>query len=204
MYVPSAFRPTDQSRLHNLIEQYSFGLLLTPTDALPEVTHLPLLLVRNEGEHGTLYGHLARANPHADRLQGSQSLAVFSGPHVYISPSWYEAEQVVPTWNYVAVHASGPVEIIEEPAALFTLVERMTGYYEAHRSAPWPLVESPPIERMLNQIIGFRLPITSLIGKWKLSQNHPVERRRKVIAQLRSQPSGEAQKIADLMAKELS
>ena len=200
MYIPSAFSQTDLSQFHDMLERYSFAILITPTDAGLQITHLPLLLDRSDGTFGTIVGHLARANPHADHLSGRPSTVIYSGPHTYISPTWYEADHVVPTWNYVAVHVTGSVELVEEPTALREIVERMTDTYEAAMPAPWRLPHSTAIDRMLDQIVGFRLKIESIEGKWKLNQNHSPERRRKVIAQLRRQGDPDSLAIAQLMS----
>lgn len=200
MYIPSAFSQTDLSQLHDMLERYSFAILVTPTDAAPQITHLPLLLDRSAGPSGTIVGHLARANPHADQLLERPSTVIYSGPHTYISPTWYEADHVVPTWNYVAVHVTGSVELVEEPTALREIVERMTDTYEAAMPAPWKPPHSTAIDRMLDQIVGFRLRIDSIEGKWKLNQNHSPERRRKVIAQLRRQGDPDSLAIAQLMS----
>src|SRR5438874_6033211 len=104
MYIPHAFAETDRTRLHDFIEQHSFGLLVSQFDGQPFASHLPFLLERTAGPKGCLIGHMARANPQWQQLGGQSGLAIFSGPHVYVSPTWYESEQVVPTWNYVAVH----------------------------------------------------------------------------------------------------
>ena len=103
MYVPSHFAESDPATLHDFIERYSFGLLVSQVDAVPFATHLPFLLDRTAGPHGMLIGHMARANPHWESLRDQTALAVFSGPHAYISPTWYAAANVVPTWNYTAV-----------------------------------------------------------------------------------------------------
>lgn len=200
MYIPTAFSQTDLSLLHDMLERYSFAILITPTDSGPQITHLPLLLDRRDGPFGTIVGHLARANSHADQLSGRPSTVIYSGPHTYISPTWYEADHVVPTWNYVAVHVTGSVELVEEPTALREIVERMTDTYEAAMPAPWRLPRSTAIDRMLEQIVGFRLKIESIEGKWKLNQNHSPERRRKVIAQLRGQRDPDSLAIAQLMS----
>src|SRR5262245_24231491 len=98
MYFPASFAETDPGKLHDFIEQHSFGTLVSQVDGLPFATHLPFLLERTSGPHGTLVGHTAQANPQWRELAGQTTLAIFSGPHAYISPTWYEAEQVVPTW----------------------------------------------------------------------------------------------------------
>lgn len=203
MYVPSVFSQTELSQLHDMLERYSFAILITPSDESPQITHLPLLLDRNSGPQGTIVGHLARANPHANQLTGRPSTAIYSGPHTYISPTWYEADHVVPTWNYVAVHVTGSMELIEEPTALREIVERMTDTYEASMPTPWKLPRSTAIDRMLDQIVGFRLRIESIEGKWKLNQNHSAERRRKVISQLRRQGDPDSLMIANLMSASL-
>src|SRR5205807_1335826 len=113
MYIPAAFAEPDLRKLHDFIERHSFGMLVSSVDGAPFATHLPFLLDRDGGPHGTLIGHMARANPHWREAAGQTGLAIFSGPHAYVSPSWYEAEQVVPTWNYTAVHASGRIQVIE-------------------------------------------------------------------------------------------
>lgn len=203
MYIPTSFSETDLSRLHDMLERYSFAVLVTQAEAALQITHLPLLLDRGEGPYGTLVGHLARANPHADQLADRLSTVIFSGPHTYISPTWYEAQNVVPTWNYVAVHVTGTAQLVTEPVALRAIVERMTDTYEAGMPTPWKLPSSTAIDRMLDQIVGFRLPIQSIEGKWKLNQNHPPERRRKVIAQLRLQGDADSLAIAQLMERGL-
>jgi transcriptional regulator len=186
MYIPAAFAESDLTRLHDFIEQHSFGLFVSQFDGLPFATHLPLLLQRTTGRHGTLIGHLARANPQWQQAGGQTGLAIFSGPHAYISPTWYEAEQVVPTWNYTAVHAYGHVQIIEDEAALLEIVRRFVQVYEKSMPRPWSFDPSSTFaERMLAQIVGFQIEIEKIEGKWKLNQNHPAERRQKVVRALR-------------------
>ena len=137
MYIPAAFAELDLTKLHDFIEQNSFGLLVSQVDGLPFATHLPFLLERTAGPHGTLVGHMARANPQWQEAGGQTALAIFSGPHAYISPTWYEAEQVVPTWNYTAVHAYGRVQIIEDEDALLEIVQRSVRVYEQAMPQPW-------------------------------------------------------------------
>jgi transcriptional regulator len=200
MYVPVAFAETDLSKLHDFIEQNSFGLLVSQVDDLPFATHLPFLLERTTGPHGALVGHVARANPQWQAAAGRRALAIFSGAHAYISPSWYEAQQVVPTWNYAAVHAYGPVQVIEDEGALLEVVQRMVRVYEQARPQPWSFDGSTTfVKRLLAQIVGFRIEIEKIEGKFKLNQNHPVERRHKVVQALRQQGDENAQAIASLM-----
>jgi transcriptional regulator len=200
MYVPPHFAERDPARLHDFIARHSFGLLVSQVDCAPFATHLPLLLDRDAGPHGTLIGHMARANPHWRTLAGQTALAVFSGPHAYVSPSWYEAENVVPTWNYTAVHAYGPAALVEDRDAMLDILNRSVSVYESGMPRPWTFDGTGPfVDRLLAQIVGFRIPIERLEGKWKLNQNHPVERRTKVIRALREQGGADALGVAELM-----
>jgi transcriptional regulator len=205
MYIPAAFAETDRNRLHDFIEQYSFGLLVSQVAGEPFATHLPLLLDRQSGPEGCLLGHTARANPQVAQADGETVLAVFSGPHAYISPTWYEAELVVPTWNYVAVHVYGKLQIIEDVESLRELVARTVRLYEQSMPRPWSFDSSTKYAtRMLGQIIGFRIQIERIEGKWKLNQNHPAERRTKVIRALQERGDENSLAVAALMSERLS
>ncbi len=200
MYMPQHFSEHDRTKLYDFIEQNSFGLLVSQVEGQPFATHLPFLLDRHTGPHGTLIGHMARANLHWRDLGEQTALAVFNGPHAYISPTWYESENVVPTWNYAAVHASGRVKLIEDHATLLQIVQRSVSVYEASLPRPWTLDTSGTfVERLLSQIVGFRIEIEKLEGKWKMSQNHPVERREKVIQALQEQGSENSSGVAAMM-----
>jgi transcriptional regulator len=205
MYIPAAFAEPDQTLLHDFIEQNSFGVLATQAEGLPFASHLPFLLDRTAGPHGVLVGHMARANPQWRDAGGQTALAIFSGPHAYISPTWYEAEQVVPTWNYTAVHAYGRVEILQDRGALLEIVQRSVQFYEQAMPRPWSFDPSSTfVDRMLAQIVGFRIQIEKIEGKWKLNQNHPVERRKKVVQALQRQSGENALAVAALMEAMLS
>ena len=177
MYRPAAFRQDDLTALHAQIDSIGLALLTSNSPAGLQATHLPLLLEPEEGEFGTLYGHFARANPHWQDLAGQEALAVFTGPDAYVHPGWYpgkaEHGQVVPTWNYIAVHAWGQVETFDDPERLRELLTRLTARHEAGRPRHWSLDDAPAeyLERMLRAIVGFALPIRRLEGQWKLSQN---------------------------------
>jgi transcriptional regulator len=205
MYVPPHFAETDPTTLHEFIECHSFGLLVSLAGGVPFVSHLPFLLDRHFEPHGTLVGHMARANPQWHELDGQTALAVFSGPHAYVSPTWYEAEGVVPTWNYVAVHAYGRATVVDDHPALLDIVRRSVAVYEAALPSPWAFDESSPrVGRLLGQIVGFRIEIERLEGKWKLNQNHPVERRKKVADILADRGGDDARAVAVLMRAMLS
>lgn len=200
MYIPASFAETNVDRLHDFIERNSFGILITPTAAGPVASHLPFLLDRQTGPHGTLTGHIARANPQWKQATSTEVMVIFSGPHAYISPAWYEAELVVPTWNYIAVHAYGKLTWIEDTTALRDIVVASVETYEQPRSQPWTM-NAPEdfVEKMLQQIVGFQIAVTRLEGKWKLNQNHPAERREKVIRALTERGDENSRAIAAAM-----
>lgn len=143
-------------------------------------SHIPLLLSPDSAPFGTLEGHLARPNPQTQD-GGREALAILLGPDAYISPAWYATKRttgkVVPTWNYVAIHAYGTLRTFDDPARLLDLVTRLTSHHEADRPAPWSVATAPPeyVASQLKGIVGFELAITRLEGKWKMSQNRPTE-----------------------------
>jgi transcriptional regulator len=204
MYIPATFARKDSVALQDFMERNSFATLVTRhADGDVVAGHIPLLLDRTAGGLGCLFGHVARANRQWRDVEGDV-LTIFSGPHVYVSPRWYESDEVVPTWNYVAVHAYGPLQVLENRDELIEILRRMLEVYEAGASEPWTLERSgPAIDRMLAAIIGFRIPIHRLEGKWKLSQNHSPERQARVIAALEAEGDEDARGIAMLMRKNL-
>lgn len=178
MYLPASFRQDDLATLHQQIAACRLATVISQGPEGLQASHLPLLLVAEEGEFGTLYGHFARANPHWRALaDGQEALVIFNGPEAYVSPSWYPAKaehgKVVPTWNYVAVHAYGRAELFDDAERLLTLVGRLSDQHEAGRAQPWAVSDAPRdyIDGMLRAIVGFALPIQRLEGKWKLGQN---------------------------------
>jgi transcriptional regulator len=205
MYVPAAFRESDPGKLFDLIEHYSFGLLVSQSEDRPFATHLPMLLERSAGPLGRLIGHVARANPHWKTAAGQKVLAIFSGPHAYISPSWYESDNVVPTWNYVAVHVYGTLRAIEDTGRLLEIVGKYVDYYEAPFPRPWKFDPESDFSRKLAQsIVGFEIEIEQIEGKWKLNQNHPRERREKVARALRAGGDESAAAVAALIEEQLA
>ncbi|WP_027910427.1 FMN-binding negative transcriptional regulator [Pseudomonas sp. URMO17WK12:I4] len=178
MYTPPAFRQNDLTTLHREIQACRLATLISHGENGLQATHLPLLLRPEQGEYGTLYGHLARANPHARLLaEGGEALVVFSSADAYVSPSWYPAKaehgKVVPTWNYIAVHAYGRAEEFDDAERLLNLLGKLTDRHESTRPQPWAIADAPQdyIAGMLRAIVGFALPIERLEGKWKLGQN---------------------------------
>lgn len=178
MYCPAAFRQDDLPTLHAQIHASGLAIVTSSGAQGLQASHLPLLLEPGEGEFGTLYGHFARANGHwRDLAAGAEALVVFSGADAYVHPGWYAAKaehgKVVPTWNYIAVHAWGQAEVFDEPERLLELVSRLSERHEQGRPQPWAVSDAPRdyIDSMLRAIVGFALPIRRLEGKWKLSQN---------------------------------
>ncbi len=205
MYIPPAFQELDQAKLFDAIERHSFGLLISQLEGELFATHLPLLVDRQAKPSGQLLGHIARANPQWQELNGQTVLAVFSGPHAYITPTWYEAEYVVPTWNYVAVHVYGKCEVIDDDRETAKIVEDYVETYERGRPKPWTIdSDAPFFEKLVKMVVGFRIKISRIEGKWKLSQNHPTERREKVARSLAEESHVDAQAIGRLMAATLT
>jgi transcriptional regulator len=203
MYVPAAFAETDPARLFDLIEAYSFGLLISSGDGEPLATHLPLLVEREVAPRGRLIGHMARANPHWQSLDGRRVLCVFAGPHAYVSPTWYEAQNVVPTWNYVAVHVYGTCRLVDEAKAA-DVVARYVATYERSQAEAWQLdTGTRYFERLVKLIVGFYVEIERTEGKWKLGQNHPPEWRARAARRLAASDDASAREIARLMQASL-
>ncbi len=201
MYVPPHFSQHDPNEIRSFVRRHSFATL-TSTEAVGEMvaSHLPLLLDEQAGSQGTLVGHLARANPQWQSLEGQRVLVVFSGPHAYISPTWYAEPNTVPTWNYTAVHANGTCRLVHETAELLGILRDYAAFYEASLPEPWRFDhETEFASRMAAQVVGFRIEVSRWEGKWKLAQNHPVARRRRTIAALESQGDINAHEIAALM-----
>ncbi|MEI9412371.1 FMN-binding negative transcriptional regulator [Mesorhizobium salmacidum] len=177
MYTPPAFRDDDKDSLMATIRAARLANLVTATADGPLATPLPLFLDETEGEHGVIHGHLARANPQWRVPAIGDGLAIFMGPDAYVTPAWYPTKQetgkVVPTWNYAAVHAYGPVEFFDDADRLLEVVTRLTNLHEGARAAPWAVSDAPPdfIQSQLRGIVGLRMPVIRLEGKRKMSQN---------------------------------
>ena len=189
MYTPPAFAEDDPATIRQIVRDARLATLVTATAEGLVATPLPLMLA-DEGERGVLYGHVAKANPQWKLPPVGEALAMFGGPDAYITPSWYASKRehgkVVPTWNYVAVHAYGPVEFFEDPDRLYDVVTRLTNLHEGERPERWAVTDAPAefIRSQLRGIVGLRLPIARIEGKRKLSQNRPAGDRQGVAAGL--------------------
>lgn len=188
MYIPQQFSETDLSVLQTLMRAYSFATLVsTQEDGAPLATHLPFLYEPEPAPYGVLKAHLALANPQWRTFQPEREvLVIFQGPHTYISPSWYEAELSVPTWNYAAIHAYGKPRIISDYAELYLQLQALIATHEAQLANPWSFEDLPPdyIERLMKGVVGFEMDITRLDGKLKMSQNRSETERARICAQL--------------------
>lgn len=206
MYTPRDFVEARPPVLHEAIRANAFGTLVTAGEGGIEATHLPFVLAPAEGPLGTLYAHVARGNDHVSRHPG-EALAIFSGPHAYISPNGYPGKAThhreVPTWNYIAVHAYGTPETVTDPARLLELLGRLTDQSErdSGQATPWQLSDAPEdyVAPMLRGIVGIRIPIARIEGKWKLGQNRPAADREGAAQLLSQDPSDHAQAIARAM-----
>ena len=184
MYIPTHFREDSVEAMHAAIRAAGLATMLSMTPDGLLASHLPLLLDPDPAPYGTLVGHFARANPHAATVDPSvQTLVIFQGPEGYITPSYYATKQetgkVVPTWNYIAIHAYGTLETFDDPAHLLAELTRLTRRFEAERQLPWEVSDAPAdyVAGMLRGIVGVRLRITRLEGKVKMSQNRsPADR----------------------------
>ena len=197
MYIPEVFQETRRERLGALIEQFSFATLVSNHDGRPYASHLPFLY---DVEAGLLLAHMARANPQWRSLtDGQQTLVIFQGPHAYVSPAWHRSSGV-PTWNYAVVQVYGMARLIEEQDRLAVLVQRLTAVHEAGQAEP-SLVVFPEdrMKSLLSMIVGIEIDISQIQGKFKLSQNRPVEDRAEVVRQLREGGSCCGASLAELM-----
>jgi transcriptional regulator len=211
MYNPSSFAEHDVAVMHDFIEAHPFGALVTASPSGLFATHLPLVLDRQVGPHGTLQGHIARANPHHEVAgDGSEALVLFTGADSYVTPSMYASKarhgKVVPTWNYVAVHAHGTLRFVREPDALRGHLARLTARHETSRRQPWSITDAPAdyIEKQLGAIVGVEIEITRLEGKWKMSQNRPAEDVDGVIEGLSASDDPREREVAEIVRERRS
>ena len=224
MYLPSHFREDRVPVLHALIRAHPLATLVTLGRDGLTANHIPME-IEPGGALGVLRGHVSRANPmwQSLRLVGDvqpeagrastadvEALAIFQGAQGYVTPAWYatkaETGKVVPTWNYVVVHAAGPLRVIDDPAWLRGLVGRLTDHHEGGRAEPWRVTDAPDdyVERQLRGIVGIEIPLTRLDGKWKMSQNRTAEDRAAVVAGLRAAGDPASVALAELVAESLA
>ena len=202
MYLPRHFEETRDAVMHALVHAHPLGLLVTRDGEELQADSLPFMLDAGRGPRGTLVAHVARANPLWRHANGQRVLAAFQGPQAYVSPSAYASKaehgKVVPTWNYVMVQARGTLRAIEDPVWLHAFVTRLTERHEAGLATPWAVGDAPAdyIEKMLGAIVGIEIPIESLAGKWKVSQNRSAADREGVARFLTTAESEPARAMA--------
>jgi len=206
MYLPKHFEEPRVDVMHDLIRAHPLATLITMTSGGIEANHIPLLLSEQPAPFGTLYGHVARANPlWRDFQKEVEVLAVFKGPDAYISPNWYatkkEHGKVVPTWNYAVTHVYGNLRVIDDAVWLRSHLEALTAHNEAAMPAPWAVTDAPHeyTEKMITGVVGIEITITRLIGKWKVSQNQPAVNRTSVIEALDARGGAQAISMAALV-----
>ena len=209
MYVPRAFAENDLERLHAQILATPLPVLVTQGEQGLAASHIPLLLSSDEGSHGTLYGHLARANAQWRALaEGAEAMVIFAGEQAYISPTFYPSKadhgKAVPTWDYVAVHAYGKATVFDDGPGLLRVVTRLSERHEANRPQPWAVSDAPRdyIDSLLKAIVGFSLPISRLIGQRKLSQNRSAADQAGVRDGLLASNNPQDHALAHLITKE--
>lgn len=208
MYVPSQFEETRSEVMQQLMHEHALGALVTLGSTGLNANHVPFEFDPDPAPFGTLRAHVARSNPIWQDFDSKlDSLVIFQGPQAYISPSWYatkkEGGHVVPTYNYMVVHAYGQLRAIDDPAWVRGLLERLTARHETGMTEPWKLSDAPAeyIEKLLSAIVGIEIPITRLVGKWKVSQNQPEANRAGVETGLRTQGDENALAMAAAVAQ---
>ena len=211
MYQPAHHREDRLEVQHALMRAFPLATLVTNGASGLIANHVPFLIDPERSRLGTLRAHIARANPQWREFDaGAEALVIFQGPERYVTPSWYETKRqtgkVVPTWNYAVVHAYGTMRVMDDEAWLRTQIGDLTRFNEAARMEPWAVTDAPKpfVDAMVRGIIGLEIEIVRIEGKWKLSQNHPEERRRKVIRALAARPDDDSRAIAGMMEETLT
>lgn len=199
LYTPAHFAAPSREAMHDLIDANDFGILIAADGDNVQASHIPFMLDRTRGAHGTLLAHVARANPIWQLLQTRPAMAIFQGAHGYISPRWYATQPAVPTWNYAVVHAHGQARLLQESAELKTLVDRLARVYED--PTQWSMAAQPDrfMDGMVRGIVGIEIEIAELYGKFKFSQNRPAADRDGVLTALDASPKQEDHGLATAM-----
>jgi transcriptional regulator len=186
LYIPQAHLVEDRKLLHDFMDDFAFVDLITTSPTL-RITHLPVLLDRSTGQYGTIHGHISRQNVQAKAFDGTQqAVIVFRGPQGYISPTWYQTRQAVPTWNFAVVHATGRPRPVTEPQALHAFLARLIAKFESYQGTDYDFSKLPDsyINGMLSGIIGFQMQIELLEGKFKLGQERSEADRQGILKNL--------------------
>ena len=203
MYTPKPFRETDVRANLDFVEEQGFGVLISSAATGSVISHLPVLVERDRGRLCLLHAHVAKGNDHWRSLNGRPATMVVNGPHCYVSAGWYRERRVVPTWNYVTVHLHGTARLETELAAKRRMVADFVAHFEGGQNEPWtiPVDEAGYMDALLDGIVAFTIDVDRLEATWKLNQNHPAERRRRVIAALLQSGRPNEVAIAELMQR---
>ncbi|MEC3841819.1 FMN-binding negative transcriptional regulator [Bacillus amyloliquefaciens] len=199
MYIPAPFQ-LSEADASNVIKEYGFATLFSTAGGMPYATHLPLMMSK---DNHYLYGHFALPNPQWKEIEGQSVLAVFQGPHCYISPKWYETNQDVPTWNYVAVHVYGEAELLDNEENVHSMSDLVLKYESP--DSPYKLedIDAKLLAGLNKGVKGFKIKISKIEGKAKLSQNQPAARQELVVQQLKQIPHTNEQLISGLMEENI-
>jgi len=200
MYSPKEFTEDNLDVLQSVMRAHGWAILVGCGEGAPTATHLPFMLDATRGDNGTLVSHMAKANPHWQTFEdAAEALVIFWGPHAYISPSWYENQPSVPTWNYVTVHAYGTPRLIEGEAAVIKAQKNLVANYEGENG--WRLEDQPEefVKGMLRGIVTFEIPISRLEGKFKISQNREGNDIPGIIVGLSNRAEGDDLTIAEML-----
>ncbi|GGJ71457.1 transcriptional regulator [Anoxybacillus voinovskiensis] len=200
MYTPKVFQVDDEDKIVQFIKANSFGILFSTVDGQPFATHLPFLLEEN---NHALWSHMAKQNPQWEDLHNKEVLVVFQGPHAYISPTWYHEPNTVPTWNYVAVHVYGTFQLIDDKEMMKHLLEKTVDFYESSMPTPWKVEFDDFTEHLMEGTVCFKINIQKIEGKWKLSQNHSIQRQKNLIKGLKTVDHYHSKEIAALMEQNI-
>jgi transcriptional regulator len=199
VYTPKHFQLSDHQEAIAFMQKYSFATIVTMLNGVPEATHLPFLIEQRGGQL-VLVSHFAKANPQAAAAFNEISLVIFTEPHAYISPSKYEKEQNVPTWNYLSVHVYGKATLIDNKPKVANLLEKMISFYEADYKNQWDKLPDDYKFKMMNGITAFEIVVTDLQAKKKLSQNRTELERENIITSLSTSSDKNEQEIAAYMS----
>ncbi|MEO8666112.1 MAG: FMN-binding negative transcriptional regulator [Ignavibacteria bacterium] len=203
MYTPDHYKMTDSDEILDFIKKNSFAILVSQNEGKLIATHIPILIKEDEGEKGFLYGHVAKANRQLENPD-KEVLAIFPGPHKYISSSWYESNQSVPTWNYLSVHVYGRLIVLPDVEDRINAVKSVVEYFEDEGSNySVDDLKTNYFEAMLRGIVAFKIEITEIEGKKKISQNHPAERQQRVIDSLEKIGDEDSTAIVEKMKQNL-
>jgi transcriptional regulator len=188
MYVRSSHAPRDPADVVQIIRENMFGTLVTNTPAGVIASHLPFVFDEQKGEHGTIYGHMARANEQGSTLTAGEALVIFTGPHAYISPSWYADRATAPTWDYIAIHCYGRAQL-HSAVETIANIQRLIEVVERGRPSPWSMNElsEEEVQRLVRNVVSFEIPVSRIEGKLKLNQGEKPDRTVAAIAQLEQQ-----------------